>query len=129
VKTRAVFESLGFTEDWEAITDQCPAYYCDFGNLRLTAAEVMPFGAPCFLLGGVWRDARSVSIVDFKMPLEVDSLEQGTAWIAYGIGEGFQPLHPTPWLAEGRKWRDHLPWVRSMEKYKDWFKLAAKKPR
>jgi hypothetical protein len=31
VKTRTLFETLGFQEDWEAITDQHPAYYYDFG--------------------------------------------------------------------------------------------------
>jgi hypothetical protein len=38
MKTRVLFEMLGFQQDWEAITDQRPAYYYDFGNLRLTAA-------------------------------------------------------------------------------------------
>jgi hypothetical protein len=138
VRTRAVFESLGFKEDWEAITDQRPAYYYDFGNLRLTAAELMPFGRSRFHFGGVWRGSNSLSMIDFEMPVEVESLEQGAAWIAYGIGESFRPLHPTPWLADGRTWRDRLPWVRRMEEYKaratcsvekEWFKLAVKKLR
>jgi len=138
VKTRAVFESLGFKEDWEAITDQRPAYYYDFGNLRLTAAEVMPFGPSRFHFGGVWRGSNSLSMIDFEMPVEVESLEQGAAWIAYGIGESFRPLHPTRWLADGRTRRDRLPWVRRMEEYKgrptcsvekEWFKLAVKKLR
>jgi hypothetical protein len=77
-------------------------------------------------------------MVDFEMPLEVESLEQGTAWVAYGVGEGFRPLHPTPWLEDGRAWHDRLPWVRRLEEYKarptcsvekDWFKVAAKKLR
>jgi hypothetical protein len=78
VKTRAVFESLGFQEDWAAITDQSPAYYYDFGNLRLTAPEVISDRlVPCFHFGGVWRGANSISMVDFEMPLEVESMEQG----------------------------------------------------
>jgi hypothetical protein len=139
VKTRAMFERLGFKEDWEAITDQRPAYYYDFGNLRLTADEVMSDSlVPCFHFGGVWRGANSISMVDFQMPLEVESVEQGAAWIAYGIGENFRPLHPTSWLSDGRAMRDRLPWVRRMEQYKmrptcsierDWFKLAGKKLR
>jgi hypothetical protein len=94
VKTRALFESLGFQEDWEAITDRRPAYYYDFGNLRLTAAEVMSqYLVPCFHFGEVCQGARSISMVDFEMPLEVESLEQGAAWIAYGIGEKFYVGH------------------------------------
>jgi hypothetical protein len=119
VKTRAVFESLGFQEDWKAITDQRPAYYYDFGNLRLTAAEVMnDYLVPSFHFGGVWRDANSISMVDFVMPLDVESFEQAVAWIAYGIGERFRPSFPTPWLADGRALQSHLPWVRRMEKYR-----------
>jgi hypothetical protein len=139
VKTRAVFEKLGFREDWEAITDQPPAYYYDFGNLRLTAAEVMSdHFMPCFHFGGVWRDANSISMVDFQMPLEAESFEQAVAWIAYGIGERFRPSFSTPWLSDGRTLRNHLPWVRRMEEYmarpmcwveKEWFRVAAKKLR
>jgi hypothetical protein len=40
VKTRALFE-IGISKGLGAITDQRPAYFYDFGNLRLTAAEVM----------------------------------------------------------------------------------------
>jgi hypothetical protein len=39
VDTRTVFEDLGFKEDWQAITDQPPAYFYDFGNLLLRAVE------------------------------------------------------------------------------------------
>jgi hypothetical protein len=139
VKTRTLFESLGFQEDWEAITDQRPAYYYDFGNLCLTAAEVMSDSfRPCFHFGGVWRGANSLSMVDFEMPLEVESPEQGAAWIAYGIGKSFRPSRPTSWLSDGWTWQDRLPWVRWLEEYKarpvcsvekEWFKLAARKLR
>jgi hypothetical protein len=139
VKTRAIFGILKFEEDWEAITDQRPAYYYDFGNLRLSAAELMSLQlTPHLQFGGVWRGTNSLSIIDFRMPLEVESLEQGVAWIAYGIGEQFYPLRPTSWLEEGRQWQDRLPWVRRMEDYKarptcsvekDWFKIAVRKLR
>ena len=136
MRTRALFEILGFQEDWEAITDQRPAYYHDFGNLRLTAAEVMSYHGPRFLFSGVIEGARSVTMVDFEMPLEVESFEQGVAWIWSGIGEEFRPRLPTPWLEDGRTWQDHLPWVRRMEADKgrpqclverDWFRVAIKK--
>jgi hypothetical protein len=90
---------------------------------------------PVFLFLGVIRDVRSVGMVEFEMPLEVESLEQGVAWISYGVGADFQPRIPTPWLADGREWKDHLPWVREMKAYerrpqctvkKDWFRAATK---
>jgi hypothetical protein len=139
VKTRALFEILGFQEDWEAITDQRPAYFYDFGNLRLTAAQVMSDRfKPCFHLGGVIQDVRSMTMIDFEMPLEVESFEQGVAWVSYGIGKDYRPSIPTTWLDDGRTWQDYLPWVRRLEAYKgrpqcmvekDWFKIAVKKLR
>ena len=135
VDTRVLFATLGFREDWEAITDQPPAYIYDFGNLVLHAAEVMGrrYLKPVFLMGGVTRDARSIGLIDFEMPLTIDSLEQGVALIAHAVGRDFQPLVPTPWLSDGRKWQDHLPWSRDRARYearpscsvpRDWFRVA-----
>ncbi|HEY5378171.1 MAG TPA: hypothetical protein VIJ78_01375 [Pseudolabrys sp.] len=139
MRTRELFEMLGFQQDWEANTDQRPAYYYDFGNLRLTAAEVMSDGLrPCFHLGGVQRGANSIGMVDFEMPVEIESYEQGVAWIWYGVGEKFEPRIPTSWLAEGQAWKKHLPWIRRMRDYerrpqclveKNWFRVAIKKLR
>lgn len=139
MKTRALFASLGFQENWEAITDQRPAYFYDFGNLRLTAAEVMSDQLkPCFHFGGVIRGANSIEMIDFEMPLEVESFEQGVAWISYGIGKNYRPSNQTRWLEDGAAWQESLPWVRRLEAYKgrprcavekDWFKVAVKKLR
>jgi hypothetical protein len=51
--------------------------------------------AICFHFGGVILGANSIGMV-FEMPLDVESFEQGVAWIWYGIGEKFQPRFPTP---------------------------------
>jgi hypothetical protein len=32
--------------------------------------------------------------------------------ISHAVGKEFAPLVPTPWLSDGRKWQDHLPWLR-----------------
>jgi hypothetical protein len=49
---------------------QRPAYYYDFGNLHLTAAEFMSDNVrPCFHFGGVIRFVNSIAMVDFEMPL------------------------------------------------------------
>lgn len=137
--TRSLFKTLGFQEDWNAIADELPAYSYDFGNLVLTAAQVISRNfVPVFLFLGVIRDDRSVGMVQFEMPLQVESLEQGVAWISSGLGTRFQPHIPTPWLADGREWKDHLPWMRERKAYelrpqctikKDWFRVAAKELR
>jgi hypothetical protein len=134
-----LFETLGFQENRKAIADEHPAYAYDFGNLYLTAEQVTNrWFRPVFFLGGVSQDARSIWLVKFEMPLEIESFEQGVAWISYGIGSDFQPRIPTPWLADGRAWRDHLPWRRRMKAYecrprcsveKDWIRVAIKRLR
>ena len=112
--TRTVFRDLGFEEDWEAFTDQPPAYLYDFGNLLLCAAQCTSSRSfrPIFLIGGVKRGPRSLGQVVFELPLTVDSFEQGVALIAHAVGTDFDPLVPTPWLSDGRQWRGHLPWLR-----------------
>lgn len=137
MNTRSLFETLGFQENWEAIADEHPAYAYDLGNLYLTAAQVKSrWFRPVFSLGGVVQDARSSGPVEFEMPLEIESFEQGVAWISHGIGSDFRPRIPTPWLADGRAWKDHLPGVREMKCYerrprcsveKDWLRVAIKK--
>lgn len=111
--TRTVFKDLGFEEDWDALTDQPPAYLFDFGNLLLRAAQCTSSRTfrPVFLIGGVKRGLRSVGQIEFEMPLTVDSFEQGVALVAYAVGKDFDPLVPTPWLSDGRRWQDHLPWL------------------
>lgn len=81
--TRTVFEHLGFKEDWQAITEQPPGYFYDFGNLLLCAIECTSCRSskPVFLIGGVKCGPRSVGQIEFEMPLTIDSFEQGVALI------------------------------------------------
>jgi len=138
MRTREVFEKLGFEEVWGSITDQEPAYKYDFGNIELTAVQVTSmYFRPIFLLTGIASDKRSIREIDQQMPLEVESFEQGVAIIAYALGE----CHTTkqiPWVERGRQWEEHLPWVQEIRKYenrpqcsvdREWFRIAAKKLR
>ena len=117
--TRTVFEDLGFKEDWQAITDQPPAYFYDFGNLLLWAVECTSGRSfkSVFLIGGIKCGPRSVGQIEFEMTLTIDSFEQGVALISHAVGKEFDPLVPTPWLSDGRKWQDHLPWVRGRARH------------
>ena len=137
MNTRTLLEKLGFQERWNSMTDQQPAYIYDFGNFQLDAGQfINRHFKSVFLFTGVYRDARTLALIEFEMPLEIESFEQGVAWITYGIGTHFQPSIHTPWLTNGRIWRDHLPWRRDMGAYgrrlqcsveKDWFRIATKK--
>lgn len=139
IKTRDVLVKLGFGEDWKAMTDELPAYQYSFDNLVLHAAQVTSlYLRPVFFLSGVFRTSRSISSIEFEMPTEVESFEQGVAFIAYAIGRDFIPVRPTPWLEQGRAWEEYLPWVREQREFekrprcytdRDWFRVANKKLR
>lgn len=121
------------------MTDQEPSYRYDFGNLELTVTQVMNLKfQSIFLFGGVAMDSRSIKEIDFQMPLDVESFEQGVAWISYGIDQDFRSLNPCPSFSQGIEWQEHLPWVRDQKDYqarpqclvdRDWFRVAVKKIR
>jgi len=120
------------------MTDQEPAYRYDFGNIELTAVEVTNLSfQPIFLLVGIASDKRSIMEIRQEMPLEVESFEQGVAFIAYALGD-YRPQNNTLWVEEGRKWAKLLPWERKRREYEgrpncvvnsEWFCIAAKKLR
>lgn len=107
--TRDIFELLGFEQDWQAMTDNPPAYRVDLGNIDITASEVMGrHFRPVFLLMGTVRTAGIVGIINSELPLEVENFEQGVALIARLIGEGIEPEKHAPWFAVGKRWQHHL---------------------
>ncbi|MDQ1081468.1 hypothetical protein [Pseudoroseomonas cervicalis] len=139
IEMRAVFEKLGFEEDWLAMTDQAPGYRYDLGNLELEAAQVVNRHlVPVFLVSGIREDTRSLSRIRLETPLKVASLEQGIALLAYAVGRSFQPAKPTLWLELGHSWQHLLPWEQERKAYesrprckveRDWFRMPAQQLR
>lgn len=145
--TRNVLEQLGFTPTERLITEKQPSYFFDFGNLKLEAAQVTNFKfKSVFTLSGVQRSEDSMRVVDFEIPLELESYEHGVAWLWWGLNGGslaiahrtFDPdIEPT-WYSDGERWQDRLPWIKRMIEHKarpqcvverDWLKVVSKKLR
>lgn len=140
VSSRDVFLALGFEEDWDCTTDCPPGYRYHFKGFVLSAAQLMSvYLKPIFLVGGIWSDGRSIAEVAFEMPLMLESIEQGAAWIADGLDRHrVKPSSPPTWLVEGKDHKELLPWVRQLRAYEarpmclvdaDWLRLAARKLR
>jgi hypothetical protein len=137
VCTRDVLVNLGFESVLARFTDKQPGYRYDFGNLDLHASQATNlFGQQEILFTGVISMPRILGSVEFSLPLELESYEQGVALIAHNIGRAFVPEIPTPWLLLGRSWEEHLPGRRELVLYQrrpqchvdaDWFKVAVKK--
>jgi hypothetical protein len=108
----------------------------------LTATEAIGrFYEPVFFFVGAISGQRSIRAVQFEMPLEIDSFEQGVAWISYGLGDRFRPEREAHWLDDGGRWEEHLPWMHTRTSEfagapqarcfvkRDWFRLARKELR
>jgi hypothetical protein len=108
--TRDILSLLGFEENWDAMTDERPGYAVDLGNIQVEANQVLGRSLhPVFLFTGTANDRRSLKMIQFELPLECESFEQGVALIVRGIGETYEPEVAARWFALGRKWQDRLP--------------------
>lgn len=83
-----VLLSLGFIRDQNVFSDDPGGVSLDFGNFMLSAAHVLNrWFQPIVLLSGVFTTPRTISEVICEMPLEVESREQGVAWITWCLDE------------------------------------------
>ena len=116
---------LGFKHDGEF-------FVFDFGNCQIKGAQIINFSfARVFHFFGYYVNARSGAFIDFQVPIEAESFEQGVAFIAYYLRNHHFSIMPG-WLAEGLTWQFHLPWVREQIEYentpkasvdREWFKI------
>lgn len=137
MKTRDLLVELGFQAEVARYTDQQPGYHYDFGNLVLHVSQVTnEYLRQTMLFTGTKYSPRSIGSVEFSLPLDVESYEQGVALIAYNIGQDFKPTRPTPWLLLGRMYEEHLPGRLEQRLFQqrplcnveaDWFRVAVKK--
>ncbi len=139
IPTRTIFEMLGFEAINAPITDEQPDYFIPIGRHRVEMAQMVNFRmVPIFQVSGVINTGRSIHMIEAEMRLEMDSYEQGVAWLAYILRDVFRQFEKPDWLIEGEGWADQLPWrldaaraaPRSSCKVpREWFRLAAKQLR
>ena len=121
IAVRDVLPTLGFTEDWGAMSEQRPGFAFKRGNLELTANQVTnEYLRPEFLFGGVGSDSRALHSIMFSMPITVESAEQVVAWIVHGIGLHFRPSEPIDWFDRGKAWQHLLPWGQRRQHLLEW---------
>jgi len=140
VSTRTVLLSLGFSEDADVFSDDPGGLSLDFGNFKLSAHFVLNrFFMPVVVLAGNLQAPRSLTEVRCEVPREVDSWEQGAAWVTWCLNNHarglFTPAIPTPWLSVGRSHAHLLPWHVDLKAYaarpccqvrRDWARLALR---
>jgi hypothetical protein len=141
VSTWDLLRSLGFAVNPTLVSDVVPGLSFDFGNFKLDAiCGANRHFVRLILLSGVMVTERSIREVECEMPPEVESAEQGMAWVAWCLDNGdtrrrFEPKIAPAWLAEGRKNFHLLPWNRRMTAYnarphcfvqRDWARVTLK---
>jgi hypothetical protein len=105
----------------------------EFANFRLEAlVSYDPVGGEHFWFYAHFGDGRTIEQIDFKIPGKVTSFEQGHALISYYL-RGHTIKSAPPWVSEGRKLSQHLPWLMDApitkdrcEIERDWFRPALR---
>ena len=118
VSTDYVLRALGFQEDPDVLSDRSVGLSFDFGTFRLEASQGLNrWFRPVIILGGVMATSRTNTLVHFEMPIQVESFEQGIAFVTHALdshaGGSFQPSSPVGWLDDGRRFSHLLPWKRA----------------
>lgn len=114
--------SIGFEPDPSTPSDPPGALKKRFGSLELSAIHCIgPRFSPIVKLGGVLGTTRSITEVSFEMPQQVDSAEQGMAWMAWHLdnqlGARSPALEHELWLETARASVHLLPWVQQTKAY------------
>src|SRR4051812_34226046 len=109
VKTWDVLKRIGFVED-TGIDWGGPVLSIRLGPYRIEAAEsVNQWFAEVITLGGVLSNGRAMALIESNLPREVDSDEQGLAFLTYYLDDtlsSFLGAQLPPWIEEGRRHRD-----------------------
>ena len=116
VATWDLLSTLGFVTGEKCTSGDDWTRVFEFGNFELEAVESITWANyPVVCFGGVLSTSRTLALVEFDLPDQVESKEQLAAFIVYyldkaGHKEVFVPARAVSWLELGRKNQHLLPW-------------------
>lgn len=124
VATWDALQTLGFEPDPKVYSEQQAGLSCDFGSFQLTAGRMMNLEMrETWQFSGVVATPRTVAMIDFEMPLQVESVEQCAAWIAWHLQRDLPSNEKLVARAKqslvilGLQHQAMLPWVRRQAEY------------
>jgi hypothetical protein len=120
--TRQLLLTLGFVPDIGVHSDELPGLIFNFGNFKLEASwQLNRWFVPIVLLSGLFSTSDILAPLDQQLPLEVESVDQGKAFVAWclqgSLDEPYETQITPDWLVEGRSHFDLLPWKREAAAY------------
>ena len=129
VPLEGVLKELGFKNEGSMLV-------FDFGNFKLQGSQIHNYQfREVFDFFGCYVNSDRAGVLEFKLPIKVESFEQGVAFLAFFIGKAHFSIKPG-WLSKGLEWSSHLPWVKERMEYenipkamidRDWCKLIVNK--
>jgi hypothetical protein len=124
VATWDALQHFGFQHDGDVYSDGGPGLSFDFGRFKLSAGRMMNLQMKDVVsFSGVVSTPRTISSIEFEMPLRVESYEQCAAWIAWNFNaqmprrEKVIPRDKTDFLVYGMQYLSLLPWERRKAAY------------
>ena len=107
VSMQSILTKIGFLSNYDGLQ-------FDFGNCKLKAIQgINQYFQYGFNFFGYYITARRAGEFNFFLPLQVESYEQGLAFLAYYLRNAHLKNKPD-WLNHGLALREHLPWVKAV---------------
>lgn len=137
VSVLSILTKIGFLPDRNGLSFG-NALYFDFGNCKLKVFEgINRHFQEGFNFLGYYVSGRSAGELEFFLPPQVESYEQGLALIAYYLRNAELKYKPD-WLNKGFALEEQLPWKKEMKAYNEnpkaiieheWFRVLVNKLR
>lgn len=101
--------ALGFTPASSPNGVDAVGYRFRLVDLVASASTTM-FGAPLVRLSGVLDTGRTIGLIDYSIPPDLETAQAAAAWVSYQIKSHRSGLEPLPaWFLEGEERWDLVP--------------------
>ena len=147
VETWDILKRMGFKDDASVLSARKPGLSLKTGGLDLSVSQYLAadYSTNVVFVSGHYQSSNNLKYIEFEMPLEMESVAQGLAWLVYRVfGRRPRRVPENPaWLQTGIDNYDLLPWEKQriereqqMEQFiarphcrveRDWFRVARKK--
>ena len=102
-------EALGFTPRSTLSTTKAVGYRFRYVNL-VASASCTIVGVPLVNLSGILDTVRTIGLIDYGIPPDLETAEAAAAWVSYQLKSHRSALEPLPaWFLEGEDHWDLVP--------------------
>ena len=108
--TQSLLRTLGAEDDPSMIQDGDVGVRMHIGAHALQGGQFMSrWLKPTYRISGVIKTERTIALVDSEMPVEIESEDEGLAWLAEILRVAIPHELKPDWLLKGESLRHLLP--------------------